>query len=437
MREQKQNTTDQGWVAMQRILDREMPQRRRRRIVGWWWFGGLFLLCAFVVAGWQISQRADSTAPVAPALILPAAPLAERTAPAALPPVHATSEASTNTGQDAAFMERTKVEKRNYGQTYPLPSQSFSVKKADSALEKAPQMLPPNTAISASETPVQAELAAPTNNIAGDALAVLPTIPPALEMEIKPGDFAKYPDYTTDLTKIIRHRASWEFGLMAGINSERLPRINGGTLGLVADWQPFRHWGLRSGVQYTMQRLAADESLVTAISQDAYEKSSTGLGLLDGSGNYAYLGTYSSINTDILAAVRRIHRIEAPLLVYWQPGRFRVYTGAVLNYTFLAQTSPRIFADNQVYKVATGRDELNRLATEKLNRWQVKWQLGVGYRLGRRVELGAGIQAALPKISLRKDSHIDADLQVAAAQNRISIEEVRQLGVSLRGVWFF
>jgi len=109
----------------------------------------------------------------------------------------------------------------------------------------------------------------------------------------------------------------------------------------------------------------------------------------------------------------------------------------MLHYTFLAQTSPRIFADNQVFKVATGHDELNRLATEKLNRWQVKWQLGVGYRLGRRVELGASIRAALPKISLRKDSHIAADLQVVADQNRISIEEVRQLGVSLRAAVFF
>jgi len=439
MREQKQNTIDQGWVAMQRVLDREMPQRRRRRIAGWWWLGSLFLLLAFVLAGWQLSQRANPTAPIAPAPALPAAPLAGRTPPAAtLPSVHHAPETSKNAGEDPAFIKQARFNKRSDAHPYPLANQSFPVEKADAAVQETPQMLAPSTVIAASETIAAAEGREQTNTMTGDALALLPTLPPALEVAPTPRDFATYPDYTANLTKKLRHRASWELGVVASINSERLPRINGGTLGMLADWQPLRHWGLRSGLQYTMQRLAADESLVTTISEDAYERSSNGLSLLDGSGNYTYIGNYSSINTDILAAVRRIHRIEAPLLVYWQPGRaFRVYTGAMLHYTFLAQTSPRIFADNQVFKVATGHDELNRLATEKLNRWQVKWQLGVGYRLGRRVELGASIRAALPKISLRKDSHIAADLQVVADQNRISIEEVRQLGVSLRAAVFF
>ena len=242
------------------------------------------------------------------------------------------------------------------------------------------------------------------------------------------------------MIKKARYGSHWAFGITFGANSERLPRVNGGLVGGSVDWQPLRHWGLRSGIQYALQRLAEDESLVASITEDAYERSSN-LSLFDQSGNYGYISAFPSINTSILASVRRIHRIETPLLVYWQPiPAFRVYGGAILNYTFLAQTSNRIFADNQVFKVVSGRDEINRLATERLQRWQVKWQAGLGYRLGNIAELNASVQTTFPKISFKRTGEIQPGFDgtnSVSPQSSTPFVQVRQLGVTLSGVVFF
>lgn len=436
MKEQKHDIMDRGWAGMQRILDQEMP-RRRRRVAGWWWLTGLLLLPIMGLAGWQWYQRAPQTIP---APTIPTAPVAQH-APVNAASTNADPAIQSSKGA-AESTTSAKVQNWNGPAAIRLMSPAAPTETRVFLTEKEGIAGPERSTASALKgmipasgiAPIPAQPAAPSVS----ALGALPRLFPLLNAEMDTVDLPTYPAYTsTEITRKATHRATWALGVVGGITSERLPRINGGMAGLVTDWQPLRHWGLRSGLQYAMQRLAADESLVTTISEDAYERTSNGLGLLDNSGNYGDITQFPSINTNILASVRRIHRIETPLLVYWQPVRaLRAYAGASLNYTFLAQTSPRIFADNQVYKVATGRDELNRLATEKLDRWQVKWQLGFGYRIGRWAEVNAGIQATLPKITLQKDDHFTSELQTASRQN-ISVEQVRQMAITLRGVVFF
>ncbi len=441
MREQKQNTTDRGWEAMQRILDREMPRRRRRRVAVWWWLTGLLLLPLLGIAGWKMYQHSIETTPVTPAPTLPAVPLAERTPSTALPNTAALNSQTAASSEETAFIDyRKQSSHRNrVATTAPLSSRpsdattSLAKKGDDLAMESSTVLSLENSKIERQAVSAEVDFAPMM------ALSLLPAVAPAIEQEPEPLVFPTYPAYSSaELIKKAPHRATWDLGITAGINSERLPRINGGAIGIVADWQPLRRWGLRSGVQYAVQRLAPDESLVTTISEDAYEKSSSELSLFDQSGNYGNITQFSSINTNILASVRRIHRIEAPLLVYWQPVRkLRTYVGASVNYTFLAQISPRIFSENQVFKVVSGRDELNKLATEKLNRWQVKWQVGLGYRINRHLEVTGGVQAALPKISLQKDAGNDSALGAARPAQNIATEEIRQLGFMLRGVVLF
>lgn len=442
MREQKHDIVDQGWAAMQRILDQEMP-RRRRRVAGWWWFAGLLLLPILGMAGWQLYQQPKPIVPKSATPALPVAPLAEHT-PTRIPHGHNSPSTGSSKGSMESVTMSTKLPKFGkrpfvgISSTQPAEIQPSLDKKAGIPAKEIPMgavltaMALPN--VVAERTSVLKEI----DTAPFAALAALPTPLPLLTTEGTKPSLLTCPSYTNpDTKKKVAHRPTFAWGLVAGITSERLPRVNGGMVGLVTDWQPLRRWGLRSGVQYAMQRLAADESLVTAISEDAYAKYSDGLSLIDQSGNYGNIAQFPNINTNILASVRRIHRVETPLLAYWQPAqKLRAYAGASLNYTFLAQVSPHIFNENQVFKVVSGRDELNRLATEKLNRWQVKWQLGLGYRIGRQVEINAGIQTALPKISLQKDAALTMESQ-DASRNIVSIEQVRQMAVHLRGVVFF
>ncbi len=445
MREQKQYNTDRGWAAMQQILDREMPRRRRRRIAGWW-FAGL-LLPVLGIAGWYLYQQQHTSQPlpVLPAQAISGAPLAERASASDLPVnIHTVAAVSNESPKNTATstklhpFSKPAATAPDVLNAHPTAMPAWLAMKDGMATNELSVILVPDGVNLENGMVEQTFLPDQSATMPENALSSLPMLSPPVATEGDTLHFATYPAYSnTAVTKKLPYRASWEFGPMAGINSERLPRINGGVIGMVADWQPLRHWGLRSGLQYAVQRLASDESLVTTISEDSYERYSDGLAVFDQSGNYGNLNQFAGINTNILASVRRIHRIEAPLLVYWQPVRkLRAYIGATMNYTFLAQTSPRIFSENQVYKVVSGRDELNRLATEKLNRWQVKWQLGLGYRIGRVIEVNAGIQAALPSISLQKDGGLGQEQNPNSHQS-ISIEQIHQLGVTVRGIVFF
>lgn len=445
MKEQEHNNvTDQGWAAMQQLLDQRMP-RRRRRVAGWWWFAGLLLLPVAGFVAWQVYEQGNSgievpavpVSRVEPLAVQGAAQTPEKMAGAAqVLPVVATpfeessSPLSTSANQQAsalrpgvktrqqAILQEQLPKRRKFG-TQDFATSTISLSELPPASEPLEPGLPAE------------------NKKQEMGLAPLPMAFQILEGELTVQLPPSYPPYYGEEIKPAHRKSSWAFGLAMGLNSERIPRVNGGLVGLTADWQPFRHWGLRTGVQYAMQRLAADESLVTTIAQDDYEKSSNSLSLFDQSGTYGNLGSFSSINTSILASVRRIHRVEMPMSVYWQrKTAFRIYAGASLNYTFLAQTSNRIFSDNQVFKVVSGRDEINRLAIDQIQRWQVKWQGGVGYRF-RNIELSASAQTTFPKISFKKSPSIKGELDNVSQSKSEPFMQVRQLGVTLGGVRYF
>jgi len=451
MKEQEhEHVTDQGWAAMQQLLDQQMP-RRRRRVAGWWWLTALLLLPLIATNSWYFYQQSKPVTLPIKASSTPAAPLAiqefpgkneqhsdlptNETAPttsAAPGRVSAALAPHTNEKQGTDHANFTGKKRTTGARVLGTPTSSSRTTQPIVGLFDIDQ--PAATAVPAVQTL--------TSEIANQQ-PLLATLPTPFQLLNWADPAVNVPEYSSVVRREIvksQSLAQWAFGLTFGANSERLPRINGGLIGLAVDWQPLRHWGLRSGAQYTVQRLASDESLVTAITEDAYERSSN-LALFDQSGNYGNITAFSSINTNILASVRRIHRAEIPLAAFYQPlPAFRLYTGGVLNYTFLAQTSNRIFADNQVFKVVSGRDEINRLATERVQRWQVKWQAGLGYRLGNQAELNASIQTTFPKISFRRTPKINSDLDGlnAAGQQRNSPSvQVRQLGVTLSGVVFF
>ncbi len=439
-----ENITDRGWAAMQRTLDQEMP-RRRRRVAGWWWLSGLLLLPVLGVAGLRWYQQTQQlSAPAIP--LAPAGPVAKQEHPQTtnrsveLPVTAAESAAPNAVDHLNAKSPNPTSESRTTGLYAPENNRSAvqwaELEKFQPVQNRRDFNRPFNMVAILPDSPTANQPESELQDLSADLLATLPTPYQNLDREVPDAVIPIYQTPAETEIQKVKNAFPLTLGVTFGFNTERIPRINGGLIGVTADWQPLRRWGLRSGVQYAMQSLASDESLVTVITEDAYEKSSS-LSLFDQSGNYGNISSFSSINTSILASVRRIHRIETPLLAYWQPlPAFRVYAGAVLNYTFLAQTSNRIFSDNQVFKVVSGRDEINRLATERLQRWQVKWQAGLGYRLGHKVELNASLQTTFPEISFKKSAEAQAGLNVTDPQNR-PLVQVRQLGVTLSGVVFF
>ncbi len=179
-------------------------------------------------------------------------------------------------------------------------------------------------------------------------------------------------------------------GATLGIATERFAVANSLLGGAALDWQPFRHWGLRSGLMYERYRPSGFARPIAEVDAGEYADATRNYAFLFNNGVYVP-GTSEALGLDVALPVTMMQRLRAPLLAYWQPAKWvRIYGGSSFSYTLLVHTSNKGLAfDSELVgaRSPTSLAKVNKLATNELPRFQAQLQTGFGIRLGKHWEI--------------------------------------------------
>ncbi|MBL7804529.1 MAG: PorT family protein [Saprospiraceae bacterium] len=379
---------DKGWAAMRQTLDREMPEGRKRRGFFWWWLAPA-LAIGLGVFYWNWNAQPVQAAPVPPA-IAPSGPVAGIARPehsasdlASLPSTEQSQTASNNiTAQRTHPMTQTVMARSSSDR--PIPRTDIPATNHLPAQLTTPGVEPGNPAT----TYIQPQQFFAT--------ALLPQR--RLELVSHPDlaiALAGSPQTSPPTPK--RERHLWDFGLSATTGTRDFSGLHDASLGFTADFQLKRRWGLRSGLRYGYEKLPLSaESIVSApalydtvsqpdqiIIEDLVTSPST---------------SYSNaVPVQVQTQVSAVHRIEMPLLGWWEPvNKWRLYAGGALSYTLKVETGTKTAAlsSSELYNGSINDPEnrLGNLASQKVGQWRVNLQSGVGFRPSRHIEVGFFVQ---------------------------------------------
>jgi hypothetical protein len=237
----------------------------------------------------------------------------------------------------------------------------------------------------------------------------------------------------------------WAFGLSASASTEHFGYLNTLSGGLTADVRLARKFGLRTSVLYTRYRPSPSRQPVVAVEEVQY---SNATGLYTGA--YADpTGTPSNIYDTpeeeyVYIPLRKLHKMEMPLLAWWQPGRnLRIYSVISVEYTFFGQSAKQNYIDNALVSLDSyGREKsASQAATSVLSRWQFQYQGGLGLRLGRHAELSAFWRAPLHNILPQRydlvsfNSSTEQFYDPSQSVNSNSLPQISRF--VLQGTWLF
>lgn len=445
--------TDKGWSRMNRLLDREMPERRRRFV--WWPWLALLLLGSGAGSWWIYRQPVSAqpapepaarpkpaepvvTAPAAPAQVIrqgntaqpatasPTGTNTERNTPSSLsakgPAGYRIESAPAITLLQAADKQRTESEKAISGTATNSP-ESLS---GGIAGEKAPELPVGSSAAIAIGQKILALTALPQANALPGAKTPAPVL------------FSADAPLTTPDIKPAPRLKRWSFGAGAGITSGDFSAINGFSVGALTEFRLSRRWGLRSGLQFAQYNLPADERPVVSVNAQDYNKA-TGNDVQDNS-----IGTPSSdpSQTPVFVPLERTKRLEIPMLAYWQPvGGLRVLGGLSAGYLLSTRASEMNYANNQLY-LANNQDalsNLNALTARSTSRWNLDWQLGLGWRFGKHLELNTFYkrQFNMNLGTTTADQFNPGSFGTSALGESIGSNSYTTPSFQLHGIWFF
>lgn len=154
-----------------------------------------------------------------------------------------------------------------------------------------------------------------------------------------------------------------------------------------------RHWGIRSGLAYGYEKLPV--AVRTLISVPAVYDTLTANNVVIIEDVVAPSGNqYSnSVPAEVQTQVSAVHRLEMPLLLWWQPLRhWRLYAGGTMARTLKVETGNRTAAieDNKFSsnQISDPENRLSSLAAQRVSDWQAALQGGIGFKPSRRFEFG-------------------------------------------------
>ncbi|TNE61232.1 MAG: hypothetical protein EP344_06250 [Bacteroidetes bacterium] len=427
---------DRGWAAMQATLDKEMPVRRRRRGFIWFWILGLTLPLAGYWT-WAQFQPAETPAPIEKKA--PAQPrhLQQATVPPhAEKPVAATS--ATSPAPVSAIEPHHTFAKANGHKSLPVrnnPSVSFSQKQelppAGSAVITTGQVEPVNgmQPLNSPQIAPEEKLPSKANTPTGPSTVTLATVPTAVvpaDPVLSDGVTDPAPTIAANTTPLpadapvepapeivpaaCKTGKSWTFGGTAGVLSGWTSGYAGLTAGLTTEWHAGKKWGLRSGLAYQFRPLRQQSRALVQITTGSYVEA-TGDLLAFPSNNGTGQISPDQVAAPVYIPVTRLHRLEIPLLAYWEPAsRLRLYMGGSVGSTIFAKSGNRGLKDNTVLYIPgdnSANRSLNREVTTQLQRWEAQGTLGLGYRLGRHVSLDMFFHFPL-SLQLNKADEVDA-----------------------------
>ncbi|MEQ1744611.1 MAG: outer membrane beta-barrel protein [Saprospiraceae bacterium] len=465
------NATDKGWKAMSEILDREMPVERPRRRALVFWLLVLLLPLAGALA-WLTIGRVPAAAPAKkPPLSTPDRPVAQSPAEQAhspvtiaAPPILAENSNSsadeignetatpsratapvaankTNSNAAIAAKKQPGIAQKQIGTTavanrdLAANSTSNSIGKttgtapaatpvapvANTGTEPAASAARPvavvaNTSTEQAPSTPQAETAAPATTAPAETPApvaatprVLPTAEPIAQMQ--PTTPAQ-----PNIDPLRQKPSALRFGASAGAFSDMSAHFGGATAGVSLDWQANERWGLRSGLAYQYHALQESEQPLTTITTSTYAEATGDNTIFEPNGTTVNL---NDLTSPVYVAVSRLHRLEIPVLAYWQPStKWRVYGGPSVGYTAYTEVADLSFKNSKTFKVQSGTpaDNLSSRISDQTTGFDFRLNIGTSFRVGKNLELGVFYQSPV-KVATNPDWLAGADFHATPGAN--------------------
>ncbi len=182
--------------------------------------------------------------------------------------------------------------------------------------------------------------------------------------------------------------------LSAGVLTQPTTGAYGGLLGAGVERAVGRRWGLRVGVAYRHYRFdSARPTLFSMAYLDENDVRSIQPSLAPVAGMWLRLA--------------RIHVMELPFQVYWEPtSRVRLYGGGSWSALLAARVQDQQKAlDGSQVLISFETREADERATRRLPRGECSATAGVGYRLNSRLELNAQLYWRLFLLADRHSPH--------------------------------
>jgi len=377
---------NKGWVDMQKLLDRDMPiQRKRHR--GFIWMVQLaaaLLIPVMGIAAWH--WHAEKTLSHQKTLVVEGDNKHYQ-------PTHKSAE------QNSAVSTHHDVLLNTHAAT-PLPT----LVPGQNTTSSAQRDYSPATDVKAPYQPNAAEqLQAqayttpdPTPNLHTTVASTFPTlqqtksmVAPLYPRTVVLPNTLDMPDAAANVEPqaVQAPQAPWAFGAVAGVQSSTdFKGLNGVVAGLSVDYHLNRHFGIRSGLNYQAFQPDNSERPIASISAASYTHAT-------GSEDF-FLSNFGPLTADVQVNVplARLHRVEAPLLAYWQPlTMLRVFGGIRLGYNLYAQSAQRAqteFGSFDTPKGGSDERALNRSVGKTISKWEPSWTSGLGIGIGKRAEIG-------------------------------------------------
>lgn len=192
---------------------------------------------------------------------------------------------------------------------------------------------------------------------------------------------------------------SLQLGASTGAFSDMSARFGGAIAGLTLDWKVGKQWGLRSGLAYQYHALQGNDQPLTTVTTATYAEATGDQKVFDNGG---FITTAVDLTAPVYVTVTRLHRVEMPLLAYWQPiPKVRVYGGASLGATAYAEVDDQSYKGFQVYDIKAGTParNLNNRVSDQMRSLDVRWNIGASFRIMRSVELGLFFQSPIQALS--------------------------------------
>jgi hypothetical protein len=380
---------DKGWVAMRQTLDREMPERRRRRIV-WWWFG-LLLIPVAGFGGWWWAEK--NALPKTPAP--PSEPMAQRVSPLKAAPSSPDVPTTASATPDRARADVAAAANARSASNFPTE------KKPLCSAVLNPSESPATAASPNAELP-SANAANPTIFVDSEArlaafepFSTLPILSQNLENQIEKS-FSLWAlllqGKSISVTKV--KRAPWAFGALAAVGTERFSALNSLSVGGVADWEARKKWGLRAGLAYNNYRASEGAQIVAVLDANDYAAAVNGnFEALDSLGNQVTEAYNISVtpSSQVAVPVSALHRVEVSMSAFWKPARqVRLYGGASVAYLAGLKSEANVYAGNYSLSLneQSAAKAANELVSNEIRRWQTEAQVGLGWQVSKRFELG-------------------------------------------------
>lgn len=181
--------------------------------------------------------------------------------------------------------------------------------------------------------------------------------------------------------------SKWSVGATTGVLSNTSASYAGATAGLSTTWQPGRNWGVRSGLAYQYQPCPSKDRPVVSISLATYVES-TGDFKVYANNSTSGFNAAAEAAAPVYVPVARLHRLELPLLAFYQPAsRLRLFGGVSVGANVYAEAGDRSLRNNTVFDIQADNNNLDQEVSAKVRNLDFQGGAGLGFLPFKHLEI--------------------------------------------------